>query len=83
MPDRMYFTVSINCANINTLASVCIRSESSCGALKKIFLLSIQSEMSEMCVRTDRSTAQLHRQGEEPTVKGAYIVKMITLRQHA
>jgi hypothetical protein len=27
---------------------------------------------------TDRSTTQLHRQGEEPTVTGAYKVRMIT-----
>jgi hypothetical protein len=26
----------------------------------------------------DRSTTQLHGQGEEPTVKGAYMVRMVT-----
>jgi hypothetical protein len=31
---------------------------------------------------TDQSTTQLHRQGEEPTVKGAYMVRMITTPTH-
>jgi helicase MOV-10 len=31
---------------------------------------------------TDQSATQLHRQGEEPTVKGAYIMKMITTPTH-
>jgi hypothetical protein len=29
-------------------------------------------------INTDRSTAQLHKQGEEPTLKLAYVMKIVT-----
>jgi hypothetical protein len=33
-------------------------------------------------INIHRSTTQLHRKGEEPAVKGAYIMKMITTPTH-